>query len=543
MNAALADLGGESETAKTSNLLAQNTNIDSIGSSQQPLYHNPSAEGHANNYVTYDHNHYQPPARTIKSEIFDHHGNYTSSSAGMQQPLPLEASNANQLPYYYLPSMDNHSNNSSGQLPAGFNPQASSSSSNFTAASSSATYLPPSNPPNSLGYPQPPMPITNTAQFPTPYPPPASTQFVSVRTQGQGDPHGYPPRYPPAAYPADLPGPSNQPIQPEYPGFTGHSSFQAQAMQLMPNLADLPSSMSTTFTQYSMANSRAQMAPPMIDLGSYSDVGQVERSVFPGSSSTASTSSYAPPSTSSQGPGDQPQQKQSIYQKIKSILRIAQIFPKQEDISENSQIKVPEQGSPSSWCHVFYYEMNERVGEPYKAAGEHVIIDGLCAPSDGTRFCLGILSNANRNPVCIGPRKQIGRGCHIFKDGDDIYLESLSESPMFVQAPLYAEFNRDHLATVYRLPQNMRIKVFDKPTFDRLVSEATSQGYNSVYTLLAMCTLRMSLVKGWGEQYRRQTITACPCWLEVQLPEPLQVLDKILMTLGGPLNDEIHSFT
>lgn len=54
--------------------------------------------------------------------------------------------------------------------------------------------------------------------------------------------------------------------------------------------------------------------------------------------------------------------------------------------------------------------------------------------------------------------------------------------------------------------------------------------------------MRISFVKGWGEQYKRQTITSTPCWVEIHLAIPLQKLDRVLSQIPGP-NDPIHSFT
>lgn len=79
--------------------------------------------------------------------------------------------------------------------------------------------------------------------------------------------------------------------------------------------------------------------------------------------------------------------------------------------------------------------------------------------------CLGMIGNANRNNVANSTRQQIGslnfiyiftcsplsgKGCKLQRVGEDIYLECMSESPIFLQNPLYAAINKDHLATVYR---------------------------------------------------------------------------------------------
>jgi len=41
----------------------------------------------------------------------------------------------------------------------------------------------------------------------------------------------------------------------------------------------------------------------------------------------------------------------------------------------------------------------------------------------------------------------------------------------------------------------------------------------------------MSFVKGWGPDYPRPTIKDTPCWIEVQLHRPLQLLDEVLQAM------------
>ena len=53
--------------------------------------------------------------------------------------------------------------------------------------------------------------------------------------------------------------------------------------------------------------------------------------------------------------------------------------------------------------------------------------------------------------------------------------------------------------------------------------------------LRRLCILRLSFVKGWGPDYPRHSIKETPCWIEVQLHRPLQLLDEVLQTM--PLSD------
>lgn len=71
---------------------------------------------------------------------------------------------------------------------------------------------------------------------------------------------------------------------------------------------------------------------------------------------------------------------------------------------------------PQHWCSVAYYELNHRVGETFQASSRSVLIDGFTDPSNNRdRFCLGLLSNVNRNSTIENTRRHIGKGKRIRK--------------------------------------------------------------------------------------------------------------------------------
>ena len=186
------------------------------------------------------------------------------------------------------------------------------------------------------------------------------------------------------------------------------------------------------------------------------------------------------------------------------------------------------------WCSISYYEMKQRIGEMFHTTVNSVTIDGYTEPLSASRFCLGVFSTADRSEEIDITRRHIGKGLMLSYENGQVFAECLSENSVFVQSANCNQRYNWHLTTVVKIPPKCRFKIFDEADFVNMANMKVYQGFEAVYQLTPFCIIRISFVKGWGAEYRRQTVLDTPCWIEVHLNNPLKLLDQILIKMGSP---------
>lgn len=187
------------------------------------------------------------------------------------------------------------------------------------------------------------------------------------------------------------------------------------------------------------------------------------------------------------------------------------------------------------WCSISYHEYDQRVGDKYQPESYTVTVDGYTHPMCNDRFCVGGLSNVNRNQFTEWVRRRINRGVKFTYVDGDVYVECISDSSIFVSTPMLGiEEGKDSPDKVTKVPAGGTVKVFNTTQFSKLLASAVPKGFEAVYKLTNYCSYRVSFVKGWGRNYKRHTILDVPCWIEVQLNGPLQWIDKVLRQMRPP---------
>ena len=227
------------------------------------------------------------------------------------------------------------------------------------------------------------------------------------------------------------------------------------------------------------------------------------------------------------------------------------------------------------WCNLAYWELLQRVGPLHGVSSDAIDIFQHLPQrhSQGHGMCLSSIQehhynqeptgNTSQDRVTPRPpiqqavppddvrrtRNKIGAGATIYRDRacrpdapldgvngnhedikddsftdcsedaidlGDIWLYNRSDQPLFVNSPTY-DMPCRHMV-VLRVAPGYSVKIFSyKQEESRVLDHTTPPFADGPYDTSAV---RVSFAKGWGDAYKRQFITSCPCWLEVLLKVP-----------------------
>ena len=165
------------------------------------------------------------------------------------------------------------------------------------------------------------------------------------------------------------------------------------------------------------------------------------------------------------------------------------------------------------WCSLAYWELRQRSGPLYAVRTPSVHVFESLPQGDG--MCLAQIQQPScESDAILRVRDKIGAGLTLSQGQQAVWLYNRSDYPLFVNSPTL-EGPDARVTVVKKVPPGYSLQIFDYALSELLEltrgEPPTHDGPHDYHSI------RISFAKGWGPHYSRQSITSCPCWIEVLL--------------------------
>jgi len=173
-----------------------------------------------------------------------------------------------------------------------------------------------------------------------------------------------------------------------------------------------------------------------------------------------------------------------------------------------------------TWCRLAYWEERSRVGHQVPISASAVqVFSHQSRPQPGTdAMCLESLFSLNYKPslATVRTREKIGLGLIINKDEEGVWCHNRTHVPIFVNSPTL-DVPNSRTFNVFKIPPGFSMQIFNfelSTVYKRMRDPSCYDGPFDPHSV------RLSFAKGWGQNYSRQSVECCPCWLEILLLPP-----------------------
>lgn len=170
-------------------------------------------------------------------------------------------------------------------------------------------------------------------------------------------------------------------------------------------------------------------------------------------------------------------------------------------------------GADDYWCQVAYRELSEHIGQLFPVAARTIDVFQHVAHGSGISLSALHQHHLPKSDKVQSVRAKIGAGVTLSREGGTVWLYNRSMYAVFVTS-YSLNIDNDCADTwrVYKVNSGHAISVYDDEIMARWTPRLQPEDGP-----IDSKSIHISFVKGWGRDYRRQSVLNCACWLEILL--------------------------